>query len=177
MMCKTTSWRWMRTIQTKQQGGWILVLSNLDAAFFSSVFRLIADFGQPERLFPKKLAACWSARSICEEYLKNGIRKDLVSTVLAKKLALIAGAGTAEEIARATQPPKPRYSYGIWREDPFCIPEEELIWWCIISANNKIRSEAQKRYMELFSRVVSNLQAYTAENADSLRKSGDGESG
>lgn len=153
------------------------MFSNLDVVFFSSVFRLMVDLDQPERLLPKKLAACWSARGICEDYLRKGIREDLVCTVLEKKLALIAGAGTAEEIARATQPPKPRYSYGIWREDPFCIPEEELIWWCIISANNKIRSEAQKRYMELFSRVVSNLQAYTAENADSLRKSGDGESG
>ena len=153
------------------------MFSNLDVVFFSSVSRLIVNLDQPERLFPKKLAACWSARGICEDYLRKGIREDLVCTVLEKKLALIAGAGTAEEIARATQPPKPRYSYGIWREDPFCIPEEELIWWCIISANNKIRSEAQKRYMELFSRVVSNLQAYTAENADSLRKSGDGESG
>lgn len=144
----------MRTILPVRQGRRRPVFSNLDVVFFSSVFRLMVDLDQPERLLPKKLAACWSARGICEEYLKKEIREDLVYTVLEKKLALIAGAGTAEEIARATQPPKPRYSYGSWSEDPFCIPEEELIWWGIISTNNMIRPEAQQRYMELFSRVI-----------------------
>ena len=69
------------------------MFSNLDVVFFPSVSRLIVNLDQPERLFPKKLAACWSAREICEDYLRKGIRGDLICTVLEKKLALIAGAG------------------------------------------------------------------------------------
>lgn len=141
------------------------MLYNLDGIFFRALFRLVVDLNQPERLFPKKLAACWSARSICEEYLKKGIREDLVCAVLEKKLVLIAGAGTSDEIARATQPPKPHYSYGSWSEDPFCIPEEELIWWGIISTNNIMRPEAQQRYMELFSRVIGSKKD-TAEKLE-----------
>lgn len=50
------------------------MFSNLDVVFFSSVSRLIVNLDQPERFFPKKLAACWSARGIYEDYLRKGMR-------------------------------------------------------------------------------------------------------
>lgn len=127
---------------------------NLDAVFLPAVCQFLVGSGDSEKLFLKKLIACWSARTLCEKYLEHGIRADLVRTVLEKKLSLIAGAKTAKEVDRASQPPRPRYNYGVWEEDPFCVPEEELIWWSIISLRNTMSLEAKKRYMELFSRVV-----------------------
>ena len=70
-----------------------------------------------------------------------------------KKLKLILKAETANEVKRASEPPKPVYNYGIWREDPFSAPEEELAMWAIISPNNMLIQPAQERYMDLFTRV------------------------
>ena len=54
---------------------------------------------------------------------------------------------------RASEPPKPDYSHGTWREDPFSVPEEELALWAIVSPNNMLIPPARERYMDLFTRV------------------------
>ena len=73
--------------------------------------------------------------------------------ILDKKLKLILKAETANEVKRASEPPKPVYNYGTWREDPFSVPEEELAMWAIISPNNMLIPPARERYMDLFTRV------------------------
>ena len=87
------------------------------------------------------------------QYEKRGIRRDLLDVILDKKLKLILKAETANEVKRASEPPKPVYNYGTWREDPFSVPEEELAMWAIISPNNMLSQPAQERYMDLFTRV------------------------
>ena len=52
------------------------------------------------------------------QYEKRGIRRDLLDVILDKKLKLILKAETANEVKRASEPPKPVYNYGTWREDP-----------------------------------------------------------
>lgn len=128
--------------------------SNLDAAFLPVVCQLVTSSDNPERLFLKKVAACWTARGVCERYLQEGIREELVRTILDKKLALIAGAKTSAEIDQIFSQPRPRYDYGVWVESPYCIPEEELACWAIVSANNVLIPEAKERYMKLFAEVM-----------------------
>ena len=131
------------------------VQSNLDAAFLPVVCQLVTSSDNPERLFLKKLAACWTAKGVCERYLQEGIREDIVRTILEKKLALIHGAKITGEVDQILSQPRPWYNYGTWEDNPFCIPEEELVWWSIVSANNVLRPEAQERYMQLFTQVIS----------------------
>lgn len=69
------------------------------------------------------------------------------------KQKLILKAKTASEVKHASEPPKPDYSHGTWREDPFSLPEEELALWAIVSPNNMLIPPAQERYMDLFTRV------------------------
>ena len=87
------------------------------------------------------------------QYEKRGIRRDLLDVILDKKLKLILKAETANEVKRASEPPKPVYNYGTWREDPFSVPEEELAMWAIVSPNNMLIPPARERYMDLFTRV------------------------
>lgn len=78
-----------------------VVLSNLDAVFLPAVFRMAATSKDPEKLFLKKLTACWTARGVCERYLQEGVLEDLVRVILEKKLALIARTKAADEVERA----------------------------------------------------------------------------
>ena len=94
-----------------------------------------------------------SAKDLMLQYEKRGIRRDLLDVILDKKLKLILKAETANEVKRASEPPKPVYNYGTWREDTFSVPEEELAMWAIISPNNMLSQPAQERYMDLFTRV------------------------
>lgn len=128
--------------------------SNLDAVFLPAILQLAAVSKDSEKLFLKKLAACWTVRSVCEKYLQKQIREDLVLRILEKKLAMISKAKTGDEVDQILRQPRPRYNYGIWEENPLCIPEEELAWWSIVSANTVLRPEAQERFQKLFVQVI-----------------------
>ena len=111
------------------------MISDREVTFFLALGELLADIEQPKRLIEKKLDAFRKARGLTEEYVRRGIREDLVGVILKKKLALILIAKTADEVERAANPHRPQYDFGTWREDPFALPE------------------AQNRYMDLFTRV------------------------
>ena len=102
------------------------MISDREVTFFLALGELLADIEQPKRLIEKKLDAFRKARGLTEEYVRRGIREDLVGVILKKKLALILIAKTADEVERAANPHRPQYDFGTWREDPFALPEEEL---------------------------------------------------
>lgn len=122
------------------------MISDREVTFFLALGELLADIEQPKRLIEKKLDAFRKARGLTEEYVRRGIREDLVGVILKKKLALILIAKTADEVERAANPHRPQYDFGTWREDPFALPEEELAIWGIVSPYNMLRPEAQDRY-------------------------------
>lgn len=141
------------------------MISDRELTFFLAYGELLTDIEQPKKLLEKKIDAFRKARCLVEEYVKRGIREDLVNVILKKKLALILIAKTADEVERATNPPRPCYDYGTWREDPFMLPEEELAIWGIISPNNMLQPEAQERYMDLFTRVFHITREQLISNA------------
>lgn len=141
------------------------MISDRELTFFLAYGELLTDIEQPKKLLEKKIDAFRKVRCLVEEYVKRGIREDLVNVILKKKLALILIAKTADEVDRAANPPRPHYDYGTWREDPFMLPEEELAIWGIISPNNMLRPEAQERYMDLFTRVFHITREQLISNA------------
>lgn len=141
------------------------MISDRELTFFLAYGELLTDIEQPKKLLEKKIDAFRKARCLVEEYVKRGIREDLVNVILKKKLALILIAKTADEVERAANPPLPHYDYGTWCEDPFMLPEEELAIWGIISPNNMLRPEAQERYMDLFTRVFHITREQLISNA------------
>lgn len=126
------------------------MISNWDFSLVLAISELLVDPQQPSSLLDIKLHAFQKAKDLMLQYEKRGIRRDLLDVILDKKLKLILKAETANEVKRASEPPKPVYNYGTWREDPFSVPEEELAMWAIISPNNMLIQPAQERYMDLF---------------------------
>lgn len=129
------------------------MISNWDISVALAIGELFSDPQQPKALQDAKLYAFRKVKGLMCQYEKRGIRGDLLDVIMDKKCKLILKAKTASEVKRASDPPKPDYSYGTWREDPFSVPEEELAVWAIVSPNNKLIPPAQDRYMDLFTRV------------------------
>lgn len=129
------------------------MISNRDFSLVLAISELLVDPQQPSSLLDIKLHAFQKAKDLMLQYEKRGIRRDLLDVIFDKKLKLILKAKTASEVKHASEPPKPDYSHGTWREDPFSLPEEELALWAIVSPNNMLIPPAQERYMDLFTRV------------------------
>lgn len=129
------------------------MISNWDFSLVLAISELLVDPQQPSSLLDIKLHAFQKAKGLMCQYEKHGIREDLLDVIFDKKLKLILKAKTASEVKRASEPPKPDYSLGTWREDPFSVPEEELALWAIVSPNNMLIPPARERYMDLFTRV------------------------
>lgn len=129
------------------------MISNRDISVALAIGELFSDPQQPKALLDAKLHAFRKVKGLMCQYEKHGIREDLLDVIFDKKLKLILKAKTASEVKRASEPPKPDYSHGTWREDPFSLPEEELALWAIVSPNNMLIPPARERYMDLFTRV------------------------
>ena len=100
--------------------------SDWNLSLVLAIGELLADPQQPKALLEAKLYAFQQVKGLMCQYEKHGIREDLLDVIFDKKLKLILKAKTASEVKRASEPPKPDYSLGTWREDPFSVPEEEL---------------------------------------------------
>lgn len=140
------------------------MISNWDFSLVLAISELLVDPQQPSSLLDIKLHAFQKAKDLMLQYEKRGIRRDLLDVILDKKLKLILKAETANEVKRASEPPKPVYNYGTWREDPFSVPEEELAMWAIISPNNMLSQPAQERYMDLFTATSHSLSRNRTNN-------------
>lgn len=107
---------------------------------------------------PKKLA---DARSRAVEdtlrraayYRKEGIRTDLVHTVVEKRLKFIFAAKTQQALKQIMAEPKPRYTGNGFDTSEFCVPEEELIIWSFTSLKAPLMPAGFERYLSLFQQV------------------------
>ncbi len=61
------------------------MISDREVTFFLALGELLADIEQPKRLIEKKLDAFRKARGLTEEYVRRGIREDLVGVILKKE--------------------------------------------------------------------------------------------
>ena len=129
------------------------MISNWDFSLALVISELLVDPQQPSSLLDIKLHAFQKAKNLMLQYEKRGIRRDLLDVILDKKLKLILKAETANEVKRASEPPKPVYNYGTWREDPFSVPEEELAMWAIVSQQHADPAGSGAIYGSFYSRV------------------------
>ena len=85
------------------------MISNWDFSLVLAISELLVDPQQPSSLLDIKLHAFQKAKDLMLQYEKRGIRRDLLDVILDKKLKLILKAETANEVKRASEPPKPVY--------------------------------------------------------------------
>lgn len=65
-------------------------------------------------------------------------------------------AATQAEIKRILGPRCPRYDGNKFVEDPYILPEEELIGWSCVSLQVPLNAVGAARFQELFNRIFPN---------------------
>lgn len=118
-----------------------------------AIAQLVTDDTLTDKMRSRKFSAVQKAVAITGAYAKEGIREDLVDTIMEKKTNLILNAKTLEEVDRAANPPKPRYTGGEWIDDPLSVPEEELVIWSRTSLKGPLTHAGQQRYLSIFKKV------------------------
>ena len=106
-----------------------------------------------ESIREERFKAIRKAMGITAQYLKEGIRPDLIDVIMAKKADLILNATTLADIRKAADPPKPHYNGNAFYDDPLHVPEEEMVLWSKTSLMAPLNSEGLKRYLDLFTRT------------------------
>ena len=66
---------------------------------------------------------------------------------------MILTADSISDIQRAARPPKPRHNGATWIEDPFTVPEEELVLWLQMSLERPPSEIAYRRITKLFTQT------------------------
>ena len=131
----------------------------------NAMTKLATDDTIPKKLQECKVSAVRQAAALADAYAREGIREDLVNTVMEKKIDLILNAQTVQEVRRAASLPKPRFTGAEWVEDPFTVPEEELILWSRASLPGVLTSYGRQRFQALFKQIFGQLPSEAAASA------------
>lgn len=88
-------------------------------------------------------------------YKHLGFIPRLTSAIAEKKCGWIKEATSIAEMQEFLKPRCPRYDGGKFVEDPFIVPEEELICWSYASLRFPLNSIGSQRFQDLYHRVFS----------------------
>lgn len=86
-------------------------------------------------------------------YKHLGFIPKLTSAIAEKKCEMIKEATSKSEIQKFIAPRYPNYNGNKFVEDPYIVPEEELICWSCASLRFPLNSIGAVRFKELFNRV------------------------
>ena len=86
-------------------------------------------------------------------YHHLGYIPELTRAIAEKKCRMIKEATSKSEMEKFLQPRCPRYDGEKFIEDPYIIPEEELICWSYASLRFPLNSIGAARFQEVFKRV------------------------
>ena len=86
-------------------------------------------------------------------YHHLGYIPELTRAIAEKKCRMIKEATSKSEMEKFIQPRCPRYDGEKFIEDPYIIPEEELICWSYASLRFPLNSIGAARFQEVFKRV------------------------
>ena len=83
-----------------------------------------------------------------------GYIPELTRAIAEKKCRMIKEATSKSEMEKFLQPRCPRYDGEKFIEDPYIIPEEELICWSYASLRFPLNNIGVARFQEVFKRVI-----------------------
>ena len=124
-----------------------------ELTFVKGILDALLDQASNAKLREERFKAIHLAKSLTDKYAEWGIRNDLLDVIMQKKTNLILAADSVTNAKRAAKPPKPRYNGATWIEDPFTVPEEELVLWLQMALDHNPTEIAYKRIMKLFTQV------------------------
>lgn len=117
---------------------------------------IVMDEFTSDELKELRVDALTKVQRSLNHYHHLGYIRELTSAIAEKKCQMIKEATSRTEMLKFLKPRCPRYDGSKFVEDPYIVPEEELICWSYASLRFPLNSIGAARFQEVFKRVFPN---------------------
>ncbi len=114
---------------------------------------IVMDESISNELKELRVDALTKVQRSLNHYHHLGYIRELTSAIAEKKCKMIRVATSKTEMQKIFKPRCPRYDGNKFIEDPYIVPEEELICWSYASLRFPLNSIGASRFKELFDRI------------------------
>ena len=129
---------------------------DFEMVIFFAFAEIVMDEDASDDLKSIRIDALKKVQRSLNHYHHLGYIPELTRAIAEKKCRMIKEATSKSEIEKFLQPRCPRYDGEKFIEDPYIIPEEELICWSYASQRFPLNNIGAARFQEVFKRVFPN---------------------
>ena len=126
---------------------------DFEMVIFFAFAEIVMDEDASDNLKSIRIDALKKVQRSLNHYHHLGYIPELTRAIAEKKCRMIKEATSKSEMEKFLQPRCPRYDGERFIEDPYIIPEEELICWSYASLRFPLNSIGAARFQEVFKRV------------------------
>ena len=126
---------------------------DFEMVIFFAFAEIVMDEDVSDDLKSIRIDALKKVQRSLNHYHHLGYIPELTRAIAEKKCRMIKEATSKSEMEKFLQPRCPRYDGEKFIEDPYIIPEEELICWSYASLRFPLNSIGAARFQEVFKRV------------------------
>ena len=126
---------------------------DFEMVIFFAFAEIVMDEDASDDLKSLRIDALKKVQRSLNHYHHLGYIPELTRAIAEKKCRMIKEATSKSEMEKILQPRCPRYDGEKFIEDPYIIPEEELICWSYASLRFPLNSIGAARFQEVFKRV------------------------
>ena len=126
---------------------------DFEMVIFFAFAEIVMDEDVSDDLKSIRIDALKKVQRSLNHYHHLGYIPELTRAIAEKKCRMIKEATSKSEMEKFLQPRCPRYDGERFIEDPYIIPEEELICWSYASLRFPLNSIGTARFQEVFKRV------------------------
>ena len=127
---------------------------DFEMVIFFAFAEIVMDEDASDDLKSIRIDALKKVQRSLNHYHHLGYIPELTRAIAEKKCRMIKEATSKSEMEKFLQPRCPRYDGEKFIEDPYIIPEEELICWSYASLRFPLNSIGAARFQEVFKRVI-----------------------
>lgn len=129
---------------------------DFEMVIFFAFAEIVMDEEASDGLKSIRIDALKKVQRSLNHYRHLGYIPELTRAIAEKKCRMIKEATSKSEMEKFLQPRCPRYDGEKFIEDPYIIPEEELICWSYASLRFPLNNIGAARFQEVFKRVFPN---------------------
>ena len=129
---------------------------DFEMVIFFAFAEIVMDEDASDDLKSIRIDALKKVQRSLNQYHHLGYIPELTRAIAEKKCRMIKEATSKSEMEKFLQPRCPRYDGEKFIEDPYIIPEEELICWSYASLRFPLNNIGAARFQEVFKRVFPN---------------------
>ena len=126
-----------------------------EMVIFFAFAEIMMDESASDALKELRLDALTKVQRSLNHYHHLGYVPELTRAIAEKKCKMIKEATSKTEMQKFLKPRCPRYDGSKFVEDPYIVPEEELICWSYASLRFPLNSIGAARFKALFDRIFS----------------------